>query len=331
MAISLVASVSAAPGANGGTTAAIDTTGANLLVLSVAWYGGGTAPTVSDSKGNTYTALTRHDGSLASHRLFYKLAPAVGTGHTFTASGSGSYAAFHAYAFAGVASYQTESGAGQSSGTSLASGSVTPSADGALVFTGTSGNGASTDSVLPSGFTLTTRAYGSGNNLQASAAWQVQTTAAAINPTWGFSPSPGNAAVGTAVFLPASGVSLAVIPSLATLSPPTVTLAAAVVSLPTIGSLTTVSPPTVTSSAPTRVTLVTVEVFVPHITSTRLSQVAVEVFLPHIVPTRWTQQAVEYFQARPAATRLSQTVVELFLVPVEPPPCPLDFPIDPDV
>jgi hypothetical protein len=50
MAITLVAAVSATPGANGGATGAIDTTGATLLVLSVSAFTGALL-TISDSRG----------------------------------------------------------------------------------------------------------------------------------------------------------------------------------------------------------------------------------------------------------------------------------------
>jgi hypothetical protein len=210
MAITHIATVSATPGVTGGTTAAIDTTGADLIVVSVSSYAGGMAPTLTDSKGNTYTGLTARLLSNAAHRLFYVLAPTVGAGHTFTVTGATLYPAIVVDAFAGVASYQTESGATATSIASLACGSVTPSTNGALVVTGAAGDGAVTDTVSPAGFTLTQKTFSGGNNMQGSAAWQVQATAAAINPTWSFSPAQGSAAVGAAVFVPAAAPSGAV-------------------------------------------------------------------------------------------------------------------------
>ena len=97
-----------------------------------------TITTVSDSKGNTWTGLTSRVGAGAAQRLYYCLAPTVGTGHTFTVSGTSTAATIHVYAFFGVSSYHSESGA-TGSASPLASGSLTPSANGALVFTGRSG------------------------------------------------------------------------------------------------------------------------------------------------------------------------------------------------
>lgn len=74
--------------ANAVTTDAIDTTGATLLVVILSDHAG-TSP-VSDSKGNTWTALTAQaavdvgGGIGGAVRLHYVINPIVGTGHTFT-------------------------------------------------------------------------------------------------------------------------------------------------------------------------------------------------------------------------------------------------------
>jgi len=201
MAITLIASVTMAGTDDGGTSTAIDTTGATLLVMSVSLW---TAHAVSDSKGNTWVPLTERVSTQLRHRLYYCLTPTVGTGHTFTLTGANFYPSMFVYAFAGVASYQVESGAIAASGASLASGSLTPSTAGALVVTGVCGfNAASTDTVTPSGFAVTTITGVGGTNLHGSAAWLIQATAAAIDPTWAFTPSQGNLSVGSAVFLAA--------------------------------------------------------------------------------------------------------------------------------
>jgi hypothetical protein len=208
VAISLVASVSATPGSSGGASTGMTTTGATLIVVSVGSYGlsGATVTSVTDSKGNPYTGLTSRAFISAVHRWFYVLAPTVGAAHTVTVNGSGLiYPGVVAYAFAGVASYQTESGATAASGASLASGSVTPSEAGALILTGVCGQNAATDTVTPVGFTVTSTPSVGGVNMQTSAAWQVQGAAAAINPTWAFTPAQAQMAVGSAVFLPAAG------------------------------------------------------------------------------------------------------------------------------
>ena len=85
MAITLVAEATVA-GASGGTTAAVNTTGANFIVLVTAQSG---TTTVSDNKGNTYTPLTLYTVSGGgSGQLYYCTPATVGAGHTFTISTS---------------------------------------------------------------------------------------------------------------------------------------------------------------------------------------------------------------------------------------------------
>jgi len=201
MAIASVASVALVPAGNsGGTSSAIDTTGANLLVVSVGWFG---TVTVSDSKSNTWIGLTTRNVGTEKGRLFYCLGGTVGSGHTFTISGSGIYAAATVHAFSGVAGYQIESGAPSTGATQpVASGSVTPLTNGALVVTTmTAGATPATDAISPGGFTQITAPGVTGTTLQVSTGYYIQPTAAAINPTWSWTGTHSDVVVGTAVFL----------------------------------------------------------------------------------------------------------------------------------
>jgi len=207
--IALVVATSGALGTDGGTTAAINTTGATLIAVSVSWSAilGGSFSAVTDSKGNPYTGLTRRTSPTESsiQQWFYCLAPAsVGAGHTVTVSGGSFDPVAVVYAFAGVVAYGAESGAVLAAGASLATGLVTPARAGALILTGVCGRYAtSTHTVAPAGFTLRTH-YAGFLNLQGSAAYYVQPTIAAIDPTWTFAPAHAGSAAGTAVFLPAA-------------------------------------------------------------------------------------------------------------------------------
>jgi hypothetical protein len=200
MAIALVASVSAALGPAGGTTGAFTTTGATCIIVTVASDAGGT-PAVSDSKGNTYIGLTQRTAGGPTQRLFYVINPVVGTSHTITVSGAATYAAVVVYAYAGVTGYDGQQN-GATGGTSpLACGSVTPSVNGALIFTGLSGDTPVTDAA-PSGFTgLITIPGVGGTNYQISAAYLIQTTAAPINPSWSWTGGGHGAAAAVAVFI----------------------------------------------------------------------------------------------------------------------------------
>jgi hypothetical protein len=134
MAFSLVSSVSAIPGINGGATGNIDTTGATLIAVSISWYaaGGANVTGISDNKSNTWLPLATHGTANAKHRWFYAINPIVGSGHNFTCNTLGSFPTIIAYAFSGTAPvYDSENGANAAGGTSLACGSVTPPSNGA--------------------------------------------------------------------------------------------------------------------------------------------------------------------------------------------------------
>lgn len=197
-------------GASGGTSAGVDTTGATLLVVSVSWYGSSARPTLTDSKSNTWVALTEQKFSVAGNVLFYCKNPTAGSGHTFTLSGSSIYSCGQMEAFSGTntsAPFDVESGA-TSSAFSLATGSITPTVDGCVIVAGLSAGDGTAGYSIGSGFTVTD-AYNHNPSAAegGAAAYLIQTTAAAVNPTWSASTpgsSPGVAAT-IAAFKPATG------------------------------------------------------------------------------------------------------------------------------
>jgi hypothetical protein len=185
------------------TTDAINTTGADLIVISVSRFN---TPTVSDSAGNTWTALT--EATLGGHpevRLYYCLNPTTSATHTFTAAAANAFAGISVQAWSGADSYNSQqSGTGTAAGTSLQPGSITPSADGCLIISGFGYGGTSTISIN-SGFNITNQLpLDSGNAYGTAIAYLDQTTAAAVNPTWSWTGSTSANAV-MAVFAPAAG------------------------------------------------------------------------------------------------------------------------------
>jgi hypothetical protein len=200
-----------AQGITNPTTSSLNTTGADLLVVSVHEYDGGPAGTVSDSKSNSWTALTSYNSSGASKvRIYYATsAPTVGSGHTFQYTGSGVYATISVEAWSGAhptTPFDVENGNIGAVVSSLQPGSVTPSVNGSLLYTARAAGGASDTISIDSGFTIGgTVDYNAGSGeLGGSHAYLVQTTAAAINPTWS-STSAATTQVAIAVFKPAAG------------------------------------------------------------------------------------------------------------------------------
>jgi PASTA domain len=205
---SLVASVTAKPGINGGTSSAIDTTGATAFIVGISSYQSN-AVTLSDSKGNTWTGLTNRTVSNASHRFFYVNGPpTVGTGHTFTVSGTTIYPTVFVLAFSGgIVAGDGEAGATSSSSSGpLASGPMTPGHNGALVVTGACVH-LGTTFIAPVGFTSLTESHGAGTSMGAGIGYLEQTTAASVNPSWDWT-TAGSSVVAVAAFTTSAAASV---------------------------------------------------------------------------------------------------------------------------
>jgi lysophospholipase L1-like esterase len=185
MTIALVSSSAVAN--NTGTTTGIDTTGATLLVAAVTYFSSGT---LTDSKGNTWTALTAR-GGFGFEQIYYCVSPtSVGTGHTI--SYSGGFTVLQLLAFSGVAAFDKTAGAN-----GLTPGSITPTNANELVITLVQDHGTGNDfTSAPAGFTLTGHVSGNtSNNFATGVAYQIQTSATAANPTWtetGSGDAPGS-------------------------------------------------------------------------------------------------------------------------------------------
>ena len=200
-AFTLVASTVAAPGINGGTTVAINTTGASLIVVSVSWFGN--PVTFTDSAANTWTALTTQaGGGPQSNRLYYKISPTTSATHTFTVTGTGIYCVIGVVAFSGTpVTFLSQNGAPNLGVvTSFQPGAVSPAnVSGALFVTGLN-CGTGTAISVDSGFTASAVSAGA-NNDGGGIAYLIGTTGSAVNPTWSWTTANGGAAT-SAVFLP---------------------------------------------------------------------------------------------------------------------------------
>lgn len=190
------------------TTSAIDTTNANLIVISLAYYSNGVI-NISDNKGNTYTARTVYSGTIPKHVLYYCLNPTVGSGHTFTVTSSSSLPTISVMAFSGIkatGAYHSENGFGGSSTISQQTGSVTPPEDNCLIITGVNAYGNTSASTINSGFSdpATTGTYtltDAGHHFGGAISYLIQNNAATVNPTWTYGGvATTSAAMSIAVF-----------------------------------------------------------------------------------------------------------------------------------
>lgn len=182
MAYSLVAKATSTGNANSATTSAINTTGANLIVLGVGSFSFTGEPTLSDSKGNTWTGLTARTSGNARLRIFYCISPTVGSGHTFSTSGTSSLSGIVVQAWSGGATPAFDA---QSGAAGVQPGSISPAEDNELLVV----FGASDDPLqtrFPTGINSDFQVADIGSGILGSlaSAYQIQTTATARNPSW---------------------------------------------------------------------------------------------------------------------------------------------------
>ena len=195
MAIALVASVGAASTtSNNVTTAGANTTGANLIVLTVAAFNGnaGTLSGPSDSNTNTWTALTIRnsvtDGSWV--RQYYCVSPSVGSGHTFSINSTAAYPSIYMQAFSGLdaSPYDQENGAvGAGSITTLQNGSITPGGADYLFCAGMMTSAQLGTITIDSSFTITDQFLLALGQAEGGAmAYKIASGSGAEDPTWTF-------------------------------------------------------------------------------------------------------------------------------------------------
>ncbi len=188
---------------NGATTSAVDSTGTTLIVAVIADFSGASAATLSDSKSNSYTCLTRWSGTSSStvHICYTSSSsPTVGSGHTFTCTGTGSFCSIGAIGFTGQAAspFSAENGTGNGGANPLAPGSVSTASGGVAVTAISAGSGNALF-VTPSGYTTGGSLNAGGTNFGIGLAYKL-TSGASENPSWSFSQANNNQAAGIASF-----------------------------------------------------------------------------------------------------------------------------------
>jgi hypothetical protein len=194
---------------NNVTTPAMNTTGANFLVVVVA-DDQAVPMTLTDSKANTWTGLTSRVENFCQVQIFYATNPTVGSGHTFTATSTVAYPALAVLAFSGVATtspFDVETGNTAFAFTTfLACGPLTPTAANEVLVGGINQSASSVTSISASApFTTvdalpsTPAAYG------VASAYEIQTTATTRDLTWSWTGNSSSAVVAIAAFKALAG------------------------------------------------------------------------------------------------------------------------------
>ena len=199
---SFVTGTTASANGSNPTTAAVNTTGVDLMIVVVGWFNSSqstTPPTITDSKSNTWAALTvRNTGTNSGTVIFYSRVTSVGSGHTFTLTGTFSSICVAGFSGSISSPFDQENGAGSTSASTLATGSVTPTNDNQLIIASVESGGAGDPFSINSSFTIAVQDNGGADSFPSGLAYKIQTTAAAINPTWTLAASTQTAAaIGT--------------------------------------------------------------------------------------------------------------------------------------
>jgi len=169
-------------------TPEIDTTGATLLIAIGSAVGSGSTQAITDNKNNPWTPLTAHqDGTGAVVQIFYSIPTSVGPGHSVTDTGSaGSVPAVIFAAFSGTKatlSFDQQNGAAGASGTTQATGSVTPGEDNELIVAALCFGYSARTITVSGGLSIPQQNDGS-TSMGAAFAYLVQTAKAAIEVTF---------------------------------------------------------------------------------------------------------------------------------------------------
>jgi hypothetical protein len=183
-----------AAGADGGTSVTANCSGANVGVIMMATNGTPASATVSDSTGATWNASTTYSENNVHVEMLWAKLTSPGASEQFTVTLSGYALGMAAACFSGDPSVSLDAQNGNTgTGTSLSTGSVTPSAND-LVITALGNSETTSGPTINSGFSAPLFiGYESGENWAAGLSYTV--TSSAQDPTWSGLPGANSAAV----------------------------------------------------------------------------------------------------------------------------------------
>lgn len=223
MAIALVAQTSKLGPSGGGAAPAINATGASLIVVTTSRYNV-TAATPTDDQGRTYTALTNVENTSAfgvAGRIWYTENPTGSLASlVVTFAATNLYPAFGVSAWSGTATasvfdVQSTNNNGNAPSATSQPGSVTPGQNDSLVIA-IAAYESTAACTIDGGFTeLYDGPLVGGSYFGGMAAYLIQTTAAAANPTVTYGGSNANVTAIAAFKPSAAPASLQWLPSYA--------------------------------------------------------------------------------------------------------------------
>lgn len=185
--IAVVAHASCSNTTVGCTTTGINTTGASLEVVACAYFNQEPC-NISDSSSNTWPSPITWTEGQTSINFWYKYSPTTNSSQTFTVtcSGGNCYPSLTVIAFKNTvgSTIDQQNGPGTTQ-----PGSITPTANNEVVVSNSLFNTTGTATVNSSMTILDQVAFVNGTNEGGALAYVIQTSATAINPTWGGGPA----------------------------------------------------------------------------------------------------------------------------------------------
>jgi hypothetical protein len=188
MAYALLSHTAATGNSSTVTTPPISTSGASLIVLvyTGAWVGRSAFLTDSASNTNYWSGNGQVSSTPYGTQIVVLPNPLTSATHTFTSPAlANSFPGLAVLAFSGAfGGAQALTGANTTSGTTVAPGSLTPATNGCLLVTGGSCNTVSATLSINASFTVSDQVATGATSGGIAAAYLIQPTAAAANPTW---------------------------------------------------------------------------------------------------------------------------------------------------
>jgi hypothetical protein len=167
-------------------TANVDCTGANFLVVVQTRFPSGANAAPSDTGSNTYTQVgTEATNGTSNVAIWVSMgSPSVSASFHWGNNIGSQFGTLQGACFSDGSTSSTD--AHNQADNANQPGSVTPSVNSELVVTGyVPPNGGSGTPTISAGFTITdAAAYASGSTVGGAMAYQIQTTATPVNPTW---------------------------------------------------------------------------------------------------------------------------------------------------
>lgn len=196
-AIALVASLADnSTSGNGFTTVSYNDTGANFIIVQVV-TNFATSGTLTDSNSNSWIPLTQFSGAFSDRfaQFYYCISCTVGSGHTFSITGTSTFPSLGVLAFSGVdtsSPFDVQNGSNNGFANTVTTGSITPGVSGELIIAGLQYDDSTTATITGGATTINANPQTGFGWTGQVMAYFVQSVATSVNLTWSWTNNSRN-------------------------------------------------------------------------------------------------------------------------------------------